>query len=74
MGANMRDNFKGNFLNGILSDEEFDEFANELLQVEPPPWLVDAILSSIAQIPLLEMQSELLEQVGSEKIDMAPSA
>lgn len=58
MGINMGDNFRNNLLNGIISDEEFDRFASELLQVEPPPSLVDAILTSISQIQLPEVQSD----------------
>ena len=66
-GANMGNNFKDNFLNSVISDEEFDEFASELLQVEPPPSLVDAILSSISRIQLPEMQP------GGVAKDAAPS-
>jgi len=64
----MGDTFKDNFLNRIISDEEFDEFASELLQVEPPPSLVDAILTSISQLQLPEMQ-----QIDAVK-DTAPFA
>lgn len=66
-GVNMGDNFRDNFLNGIISDEKFDEFASELLQVEPPPSLVDAILTSISQIQLPAVQP------GDVVKDVAPS-
>lgn len=38
----------------VTTDEEFDELVSELLHVEPPPSLVDNILSSVARIPLTQ--------------------
>ena len=40
------------FSTDVTTDEEFDELVSELLHVEPPPSLVDNILSSVARIPL----------------------
>jgi hypothetical protein len=64
----MGSNFKDNLLNGVISDEEFDEFASDLLQVEPPPSLVDTILTSVSQIQLPEVQP------GGVVKEVAPSA
>jgi hypothetical protein len=38
----------------VTTDEEFDELVSEMLHVEPPPTLVDNILSSVARIPLTQ--------------------
>lgn len=42
------------FSTDVTTDEEFDELVSELLHVEPPPTLVDNILSSVARIPLTQ--------------------
>lgn len=42
------------FSTDVTTDEEFDELVSELLHVEPPPSLVDNILSSVARIPLTQ--------------------
>jgi len=42
------------FSTDVTTDEEFDELVTELLHVEPPPSLVDNILSSVARIPLTQ--------------------
>jgi hypothetical protein len=37
-----------------LLEDEIDQLFSQLLQIEPPPTLVDDILASIADLPLLQ--------------------
>ncbi|HYU73840.1 MAG TPA: hypothetical protein VEL31_14260 [Ktedonobacteraceae bacterium] len=37
-----------------LPEDEIDQLFSQLLQIEPPPTLVDDILASIADLPLLQ--------------------
>ena len=39
------------FSESVLSDDEFDNIFSELLQVEPPPALVQQILASLTPLP-----------------------
>jgi hypothetical protein len=39
------------FAADVTTDEEFDELVSELLHVEPPPALIENILSSVARLP-----------------------
>ena len=52
------------FSTDVTTDEEFDELVSELLHVEPPPSLVDNILSSVARIPLTQnaVDQSILEE------------
>jgi hypothetical protein len=52
------------FSTDVTSDEEFDELISELLHVEPPPSLVENILSSVARIPL---RKNIADQSGLEE-------
>lgn len=36
----------------VSSDDEIDELFSQLLQIEPPPTLVDDILATVARLPL----------------------
>ena len=36
----------------VSSEDEIDELFSQLLQIEPPPTLVDDILASVARLPL----------------------
>jgi hypothetical protein len=56
---------KNLFSTDVTTDEEFDELVSELLHVEPPPSLVDDILSSVAKIPLAQNAADqrCLEEV-----------
>jgi hypothetical protein len=37
-----------------LPEDEIDQLFSQLLQIEPPPTLVNDILASIADLPLLQ--------------------
>lgn len=50
--ACMRHFSRNLFSADVTTDEEFDELVSELLHVEPPPSLIENILSSVARIPL----------------------
>jgi len=52
--ASMKHFSRNLFSTDVTTDEEFDELVSELLHVEPPPSLVDNILSSVARIPLTQ--------------------
>ncbi len=46
------------------SEDEIDQLFGQLLQIEPPPTLVDDILASIARLPLpQEIQNVQLDDV-----------
>jgi hypothetical protein len=36
----------------VSSEDEIDELFSQLLQIEPPPTLVDDILATVARLPL----------------------
>ncbi len=48
----MKDLAQQNFSEDVLSDEEIDQLFSEILQVEPPTWLVDTILAAAARLSL----------------------
>lgn len=62
----MRQPSRNPFAAEVTSDEEFDELVSELLHVEPPPSLVDTILSSVSKISLRQIQLEQ-EQVEEDQ-------
>jgi hypothetical protein len=46
------------------SEDELDELFSQLLQIEPPPTLIDTILTSVACLPLpQEMQAMTWDDV-----------
>ena len=45
-------------IESLSSEDEIDELFGQLMQIEPPPTLVDSILASVVCLPLpQEMQS-----------------
>ena len=48
-----------------LSDDELDDFFSELFQMEPPPRLIEQILTSVKRLPLPQGQP------GPEQIELA---
>ena len=49
--------FSGDFANDIL-DDDIDQLYCQLEKIEPPAFLVDAIMASVARLPQAQMQTQ----------------